>query len=452
MPSGLAISQLPQWGTGLRTSSRPMTQFLFAAFIVGLPAWWALGTSFMMPAFLAAALIFFRPSAHRHFTLSDCVLAGIILVLVTSAYVNGFLLSGEPLRFLAALYNASIWVCGLILVQQLRPLLQQSDRARTAILRAGFVGFAVLAALAWGSFIFAYAVHNFDHQILSLLGALIGDKIPDSAVLIKQSTTMVFTKADWGLPGIPMPRIGIYGPYPNSTAAVTAALGTMALLYQHVRGRDNPVRGLALEVMIVATLVISLSRATLVGWLLGALLANLIFGSSWRRMLCYATLVCALLVPIAVDIGNVGSYRQYSTESRFDNYWRAFDETLQTSPVLGMGIKPREEISHIAVGSHSTFVSAFTKGGALGLALTFAYLVILPGLHWIRMIAAPSGVRRRMRDQMRILLTMQTTLWAWMTFEDLDAPATAAILIFMVFALIENLTKSQPAPLPEQLR
>jgi hypothetical protein len=39
--------------------------------------------------------------------------------------------------------------------------------------------------------------------------------------------------------------------------------------------------------------------------------------------------------------------------------------------------------------------------------------------------------------ELRILFNLQVALWVWLCFEDIDAPATAAMLIFLAFALIE---------------
>ena len=50
------------------------------------------------------------------------------------------------------------------------------------------------------------------------------------------------------------------------------------------------------------------------------------------------------------------------------------------------------------------------------------------------------------RTQLRLLLTLQITLWAWLVFEDIDAPAIASILIFLFIAYSEFLAASlQPA-------
>jgi hypothetical protein len=419
---------------------RDYSAFLLSAYLLGLPVWWALGIDFLMPMLLGSALMYSSLKAHRRFTASDYVLAAIIIVLIGSAYLNGFLLAGETMRFAAALYNASIWACGLILLQQVRYTLDQTDADRQAVLRAGFWGFMLLSGVAWGSFVFAYAIGRFSLELPSLFGLIVGQAVPDSAVLIKQSTILVFARPDWGLPGVPMPRIVIYGPYPNATAAITAVLGTLALLYLCVRNRYHGVLIAAGEALIFFTLVITLSRSILAGWLVGSVAANLVFGTAYRRVVCSFALGVAALLAMHANVSNLGEYREYSTESRVNNYVRAIEKTILTHPVLGLGIKPREEGNHIAVGSHSTFVSSLTKGGALGVSLVFIYLVVLPAFRWIALGATQP--LRSSRAEMRILFTLQVTIWAWLCFEDIDAPATAAMLIFLAFGFFESIFRS----------
>lgn len=408
------------------------------SFLLGLPLWWFLGTSFMMPMFVALALFCLRPAPHLRFTLSDALLAGIITVLLGSGYINGFLVAGQPLRFMAALYNIAIWVSGLIIAQQVRAMLEDGETARREINRAAFWAFVVMVAFSWASFFIAYLRRDFDQQILSLFGFIASDQIPESAALIRQSTTVVFTKADWGLPGVPMPRIGIYGPYPNATAAATAVLGTLALFHMQGLKRHGWFWRAVVHFIIICTLAITLSRSSLGGWLAGLLAAHLFFGSMWTRLGSVALIIAAVVVLGFSSVMNVGGYRQYSTESRFDNYYRAIDETISSNPVFGLGMKPREEISHIAVGSHSTFVSTFTKGGLLGLTIVTVYLVILPGFRWLRLFMAGGAMGEADREQLRLLLTLQVTVLAWLAFEDLDAPATAAMLIFIFFAVFDS--------------
>ncbi|WP_189545701.1 O-antigen ligase family protein [Mesorhizobium sp. M2E.F.Ca.ET.209.01.1.1] len=423
-----------------------LTETAFSIFLLGLPIWWALGIGFVMPMLLALILLIMRPSVNLHFTLGDCLLAFVIVALTGSAFVNGFVIAQEPLRFAAAIYNAAIWASALIIVQQFRALLKDAGDGRRRILHRAFWSFVVLIPLTWGAFVFAYAVRRFDLQFPSLFGAIAGNRIPDSAALIRQSTTITLTIADWGLHGTPMPRIGIYGPYPNATAIIIAILGVLALLHLHNRGGRRAQLAPLLEGLITATLAISLSRSVLAGWLAGLAVAGIAFGSPFRRFASIAAVAAALLLPLLADLSSLTTYREYSTNSRTDNYVRAVVETLDNNPVFGLGIKPREEISHIALGSHSTFISAFTKGGVLGLSLVAAYLLVLPIIRWLGLAAAATRLPVVARTQLRLLLTLQITLWAWLVFEDIDAPAIASILIFLFIAYSEFLAASlQPA-------
>lgn len=418
------------------------TEAAFSILLLGLPIWWALGIGFVMPMLLALVLLIMRPSANLHFTLGDCLLAFIIVALTGSAFVNGLIIAQKPLRFAAAIYNVAIWASALIIVQQFRALLQDAGDRRRRILHYASWSFVVLISLTWGAFVFAYAVGQFDLQFPSLFGAIAGNRIPDSAPLIRQSTTITLTIADWGLHETPMPRIGIYGPYPNATAIIIAILGVLALLHLHNRGGRRALFAPLLEGLITATLAISLSRSVLAGWLAGLVVAGIAFGSPCQRLASFAAVAAVLLLPLLADLSSLTTYRQYSTDSRTDNYLRAVVETLDNNPVFGLGIKPREEISHIAVGSHSTFISAFTKGGVLGLSLVAAYLLVLPAIRWLGLAAAAKRLPVAARTQLRLLLTLQITLWAWLVFEDIDAPAIASTLIFLFIAYSEFLAAS----------
>src|SRR3546814_17562193 len=101
------------------------------------------------------------------------------------------------------------------------------------------------------------------------------------------------------------------------------------------------------------------------------------------------------------------------TESRFANYDRTVGRTLDHNPILGLGVKPREQDNHIAVGSHSTFVSAFTKSGTLGLSLVVAYLVLLPAYRWLGGLGGASRRSHGERAEMRILFNLQVARWVW---------------------------------------
>src|SRR3546814_4446524 len=117
-------------------------------------------------------------------------------------------------------------------------MLVDGGRGRKAILRAGMLAFLAFAAIAWGSFVSAYALDKHNLEMPTLFGMTLGHLVPASAALLKESTAVAFTRADWGLPGVAMPRLVVYGPYPTAAAAVTAVLGTLALLY--LQDRKSP--------------------------------------------------------------------------------------------------------------------------------------------------------------------------------------------------------------------
>jgi hypothetical protein len=419
--------------------SRCWSLFLIQAYILGIPLWWGLGFDFMIPQIVALALLCLTPSAHRHFILPDYLLVSIILTLGISAYVNGFLLSQETMRFVGALYNLSLWVSGLIVLQQVRRILNRDDTHRRALLRSCFWAFMLMAAIAIGVFGLGYVVHRFALVVPSVFGMTLGHHVPPSAVIVEQSTRLVFTRPDWGLPGVPMPRVTVYGPYPAATAALAAVLGTLAILYLNSVKRAGALVVLTMEGLVLLTLAITLTRSILAGWVAGALTANLVFGTGYRRLAACGAIAAAMLFVAQANVAGIAEYRAYSSESRFKNYVRAFNETLLSNPVLGLGFKRREEGNHIAVGSHSTFVSSFTKGGTLTALLVIAYFVFVPAFRWIGACGAaePDDPNRRLRSERRLLLNLQVAIWVWLCFEDIDAPATAAMLIFLAFAFIE---------------
>lgn len=420
------------------------SRMLLQAYILCLPLWWAIGIDFIVPMLLVTVLMAVSAAAHRQFALSDYLLLSIIVVLGMAAFVKGFVVGHHTIRLLAAMYNLSIWVCGLLILQQTRHLLVHDRDAPRAILRTLFFSFLTYLSVAWGAIAFAYVVRDFNLELPTLFGITMGHAVPDSAALIKESTIMLFTRPDWGLPGVPMPRIVVLGPYPTATAAIAAVLGSLALLHLHQAARINALAVLLVEAAIVLTLAITLTRSVIGGWLIGMVVANLVFGTMWRRLAASVAVVAALLASLHVDLSATTEYRGYSTQSRFENYDRAVARTFDHSPVLGLGVKPREADNHIAVGSHSTFVSSFTKAGALGLSLVTAYLVIVPALRWFTAFTAFDRSRRS-RAELRILFNLQVSVWIWICFEDLDAPVTAAMMIFIFFAFTEVALMRRPS-------
>ena len=80
-----------------------------------------------------------------------------------------------------------------------------------------------------------------------------------------------------------------------------------------------------------------------------------------------------------VLVHELGAMRNGSTGSRMLSYQLALQMTLEHNPITGLGYKPRiPELLHIPIGSHSSIISMFTKGGSVALlmlALIYASLI-----------------------------------------------------------------------------
>ena len=152
---------------------------------------------------------------------------------------------------MAALYNLSLWIVGLTVIQQIRYVLGSDELRRNAILRAGYWAFVFFVALGTTAVVLAYVNHRFSLALPSVFGLLLGHAVPEGAVIVEQATKLVFARPDWGLPGVPMPRLTIYGPYPTATGAIAAVCGTMALLYLQFVRRAPAVAIFAFEGLIV---------------------------------------------------------------------------------------------------------------------------------------------------------------------------------------------------------
>ena len=434
-PTGRPVR--PAVGGVVRSGNPDM---LLRVYVLGLPVWWVLGFDWLILPLLAAALILSSPASFARFREPDFLALAMMICLALSALINGLLLSGETTRFLAANFNLATLIASFVTMIAVRRYLEADGEALPLLKAFGF-GFLGLVTVVWTSVTIAFVFRQFDLEVPSVFGRLFGGFVPDAAPLIRDSTRLTFSQADWGFPSFPIPRIAVYGPYPTATAATAAVLGSMTLLYVSRKWSGNR-RAFAvpvLELLIVVTIATTLTRSILGGWLIGAVVANLVFGSSLRRLLAGGLVLCALVAAPNIKAASQAlEYRSYSSESRFENYLYAADRTYRQSPLFGLGIKPREEGNHIAVGSHSTFVSFFTKGGIVVLTLAVVFFLLYPAFTWLAVITGRSPPSGTSKAELRILLNLQIAIWVWLFFEDIDAPATAAALIFMSRAFIEQ--------------
>jgi hypothetical protein len=392
----------------------------------------------MTPMVMATILVLVDLGPHRDGRPTDILFLCIIAVFTISAVINGFFSEWQPVRVWAALYNVAILTSGLIVLQHARVAFV-APAGLQKLLKTAAIAFGLFALVAWSVAIAAYTSGHLDWHVPTLVGAFVGKgALGTTAPLIERSLQMGLARSDWGIPGIPIPRIYIYGPYPAAAAVIAAILGAATLLF--VRRSSARSLGAMVHLLVLATIFLTLTRSVVIGWLAGAAIANLVFGSPARRVAVIAAMSLGLAFYVQTNSESINTYRPPT--GRFENYDRAVRETWETSPIIGKGLKAREENNHIAVGSHSTLVSAFTKGGVVGLGVVALYFFVVPMFRWIGVAASPAWQGWPDKADLRTLLTLQVTLWSWLCFEDIDAPAMAAMLVFISLALIEVATRS----------
>ena len=121
----------------------------------------------------------------------------------------------------------------------------------------------------------------------------------------------------------------------------------------------------------------------------------------------------------------------------------------ETNILTGLGVKPRDDsILTIPIGSHSSFVSSFTKGGLIGLGAMIAIYVVLL---WrivrsqLLLLRAASQGRDLRALELAYLSRCVLVLLTWWVTEDFDAPAHGAALAGLAIGLFWGLVERRPA-------
>ena len=70
------------------------------------------------------------------------------------------------------------------------------------------------------------------------------------------------------------------------------------------------------------------------------------------------------------------------------SYMLSFKIVMEENILTGIGVKPRFEHMLIPVGSHSTFVGLFVRGGALALVFAIFFFILVPSYRCLQIYKA----------------------------------------------------------------
>ncbi|MEU9821825.1 O-antigen ligase family protein [Pseudonocardia alni] len=399
-PAGLVLTYAVLWTIGLAA------------------AFWVLAAVVLMPALLRARL----GAASG----APLVLA---VALVLSSAVGTAAGYASPDRFVGLAANVAVWVAvaGMIAVvgtagdDELRRLVR-------AVLTVGTLH-SVVAVLAVWTYPTPWPV--------PLLGRYAGALPPGVAAF----TTNDLVVHGW-LDGDVLRATGMMG---NTTwSGAVSALTLLVLLHPAARCWARLPWRLLAGAACVWSVYLSYSRATqiaLVLALLGTVLRHL-----WRAHRAgpaAVVAICGALVAgvvgfapgLVVAVTEVNAARAGSAESRGAIYAATVDRLVGLGvPVLGFGLKPRDDGLVASVATHSTYLGLAFRAGLLGLVA-----LLVCGVALWRACGARSALPR----------AVVATVAVWAVFEDLDTGHLVPVFLAVALALA-RLDRSPAPPDKEQ--
>jgi O-antigen ligase len=416
-----------------------------------IPLNWVLGTALLWVYAVAAVLML---SLERLSLLEAVygVLSAVLIFALGIAIANEGGVAGD--RVLASLYNLTI-VTVLVAYANFgrKAQLHSPDQAPLSrkIYRAAFWCFA--AQLVWIGAVHLYTAATGLMQIETktlIMGAFGG--LPG---VLAQYSKLSIVITDWLKAG-PDTRIIGFGVYATEGALLLLVIGLLAAIHAAARRRWLVLVGI--EIMIAVALVEMASRTTLLAYLISlGLMAGL-----WARRIASGLLLMTPLLIVGTVIAAIygpdflkdafsasNEARAGSSGERFKSYLLAIDLVRETNILTGLGVKPRDDsILSIPIGSHSSFISSFTKGGLVGLAtMVTIYGVLLWQVIRSQLVLFGAASERNEPRRFEIIYLSRCVLvvLTWWVTEDFDAPAHAAALAGLAIGLFWGLLERRRA-------
>ena len=250
------------------------------------------------------------------------------------------------------------------------------------------------------------------------------------------SLDLSLTASDW-LNSQQTVRVVVLAPYP--TALAGTALGLMVLAHTWIYPGSRA--GILLLLAAVATALTSASRmgiASVVLYAMMLLWLRLPLRAIQKVALAFVLMALAFVglwvSGIAEAIGQrILDARSDSTLLRFLVYQESIARALGNNPLIGEGVKVRGLTGFIPLGSHSTYIGLFYRGGLVTLAVAFAAgLMIASGALAMRNSGDPW-----LRSRSHVVIAGVTSFGAFLAIADIDAPQFLCMLFFLIVSITQ---------------
>lgn len=424
---------------------RALQFFVIATTIALLPVHWLLGTTvpwiFAATLLLAFGMVRFSLPEWQLLALGTALAASMLI-----AMIGHF----QPGRAAAAIYNLAVLLIFVVFINFGRQTDHQAagidgKRPKDRIYHAALI--AYLSYVAYMLIVLAYVrltgrqAINFDSIFSSIFGGLPG--------IIGMYAHHVIIDTDW-INGAAQSRIHGMGVYATESALHVIVLGAMAAIYLVRRRRYA--WAIALELSVLPLLIPIGSRTAGLAYIASFVFLAVI----WRGGLVLGAVLIGpfalggLLVFAPDIVGGFHSFvqavadaRAGSTATRFDNYQLAISMVLDHNVLIGLGIKPANPFEPaIPIGSHSSFVSTFTRGGLIGLGLFLMFYVsMLLRVVVVQFAAMARGavLRPEIKLELAYLARIIFVFLSWIVTEDFDVPLYTAVLVGLAIGIYWNM-------------
>ena len=140
---------------------------------------------------------------------------------------------------------------------------------------------------------------------------------------------------------------------------------------------------------------------------------------------------------------SVAEARAGSTATRLETYTLAIRMVLEQNLIFGLGIKPVDvSLAEIPIGSHSSVISTFTRGGLIGLALFLAfYLTVAVRMMVVQVAAFTRSARLTIESRLELVFLARAIfiILIWYLTEDLDVPLYHTLLSGLIIGIFWNM-------------
>jgi len=405
-----------------------------------IPLWWVLGAGVAVFHLAALLIALRRPRCLVPASLFQVWLLGLIALLSFSLVVFLFKDATEMGRLVGAFNNISILGIGYCFFSFFRYGFARDSKQ--VVMLSKKLGWLSKCSFALGGVaVFCLVVmHASEVSFPTALG-LITPKM-DNLIGLYQRADLV--AIDW-FSESSVPRLTVLSANPTSSAALVA-LGWFIVLGA-ISAKSNwraLVGFFAISLIVAATL----TRGAMAGIVLGLVLwLFLIAGPKLRfsTIPLVPLVIVGLLATASDGLDRANSAREASSETRLASYRMSYEVTMDESPVIGLGIKPRVDSLVIPLGSHSTVLSTLVRGGLLGLMLGLTTFFLLPVV-WAAKIVWRVITRSTAYSGLRpFAIAAAAGLPSYLVYallQDIDAYAPLSALIFSYLAVLHHFSRA----------